>query len=342
MLHIILLILKIIGIVLLCMIGILLLAVACVLFVPVRYKIKVGREEGEGNPPVTVYVKVTWLLHLLNILIRYPSEMIVRARIMIFTIFRLPGEESRGKKRDKTPAAKKTKQKKAEETPPVPDVAADDQEPFIQTQPVRRDEEDAAMPAVSVDYKAFGGEEKDLADYEKPQEPEDEENKSLFAKIKAVFTMLTQICEKIKGFFQNIQYTIQKICDKIKAVSDNIQYYRGVLESDYFRRSLSLCKEELAWVLKKVKPNKFEADLIVGLEDPAATGEILAVYGILYPMIGRHVRIAGDFECEKIHAEGRLYIRGKIRVFTFLRVVVRVYFNKDIKKLIRLLKKEAV
>ena len=341
MLHIILLILKIIGIVLLCMIGILLLAAACVLFVPVRYKIKVVREEGEGNPPVTVYVKITWLIHLLNILIRYPSEVIVRARIMIFTFFRLPGKESR-KKRDKTPAAEKTKQKEVEETPTVPDVTADDQEQFIQTQTVRRDEEGTETPTASEDYTAFGGEEEDFTDHEKTQEPEGEEKKSLFAKIKAVFTMLRQIREKIKGFFQNIQYTIQKICDKIKAVSDNIQYYRGVLESDSFRRSFDLCKEELVWVLKKVKPNKFEADLIVGLEDPAATGEILAVYGMLYPVIGRQIRIVGDFECEKIHAEGRLYIRGKIRVFTFLRLAVRVYFNKDIRKLIRLLKKEAV
>ena len=72
MLHIILLILKIIGIVLLCILGIIILALFCVLFVPVRYRIEVMRKEGEDEPPVDVRVKVTWLLHLLNILIRYP------------------------------------------------------------------------------------------------------------------------------------------------------------------------------------------------------------------------------------------------------------------------------
>ena len=340
MLHIILLILKIIGIVLLCIIGILLRAAACVLFVPVRYKIKAGREEGEGNPPVTVYVKATWLLHLLNILIRYPSEVIVRARIMIFTVFRLPGKEKREKKLEKISAEKKTAQKKHEEISAEPDATADDQELFAQT--IRQDGEDIVFSAVPEDYTAFGGGEEDFADQEKMKESEEEEKSFFFSKIQAVFTRLRQIVEKIKGFFQNIQYTIRKICDRIKAVSDNIQYYRGILESDSFRRSFALCREELMWVLKKIKPDKFEADLVVGLADPAATGEILAVYGMLYPMVGRHVRIVGDFECERIHVEGRLYIRGKIRVFTFLRVAVRVYFNKDIKKLIRLLKKEAV
>ena len=339
MLHIILLILKIIGIVLLCIIGILLLAVACVLFVPVRYKIRVVREEGEGNPPVTVRVKITWLLHLLNILIRYPSEVTARVRLLIFTVFRLPGKEKRGKKREKVPDAKETKQKKHEEIPEVSDIIADNQEQI--TQVVPQDGEESVLSAVPDGYTAFGGEEEDFADHEKPEEPE-EEGTSLFAKIRAVFTRIRQIVEKIKGFFQNIQYTIRKFCDKIESVLDNIQYYREVMESEPFRQSLDLCKDELTWVLKKVKPDKFEADLIVGTENPAVTGEILAVYGMLYPLIGQHVRIVGDFECEKIHAEGRLYIRGKIRVFTFLRTAVRVYLNKDIKKLIRLLKKEAV
>lgn len=340
MLHIILLILKIIGIVLLCIIGILLLTVACVLFVPVRYKIKVDREEGAENPPVTVWVKVTWLIHLLNILIRYPSKVTVRARILIFTVFRLPEKEKRGRKREKASGTKKIKQKKPEEIPEVSDIITDDQEQI--TQAVPQDGEGAVNPVVADNYTAFGGEEEGIATDEKKEEPEDEENVFFFAKIKAVFTMLRQIVEKIKGFFQNIQYTIQKICDKIKAVSNNIQYYRKVWESDPFQKSFSLCKDELKWILKKIKPDKFQSDLIVGVGDPAATGEILAVYGLLYPLIGRHVRIVGDFECEKIHVEGRLYIRGKIRVFTFLRIAVRVYFNKDIKKLIRLLKKEAV
>lgn len=339
MLHIILLILKIIGIILLCIIGILLLAAVCVLFVPVRYKVKVVREEGEGNPPVIAWIKVTWLLHLLNVLIRYPSKVTVRARILIFTVFRLPKKEKRGKKPEKANEVKKAKQEKQEEIPAEPDMTADNQTQTVPTVP--QDGEDVLVPAASENYTAFGGEEEEFADYEKSKEREDEKD-SFLAKIKAVFTRFRQIVEKIKGFFQNIQYTIRKICDKIKAVPDNIQYYREVLESDSFRQSFDLCKDELTRIIKKIKPDKFEADLVVGMENPAATGEILAVYGILYPLIGQHVRIVGDFECEQIHVEGRLYIRGKIRVFTFLRTVGRVYFNRDIKKLIRLLKKEAV
>lgn len=353
MLHIILLILKIIGIVLLSILGIIILAILGVLFVPVRYRVRVAREEGEDRPPVTAYVKVTWLLHIVNILVRYPAEVIVRARVLIFTLFRIPEKEKKEKKKKRAKKEKKIKEKKEKKKnreeenvkPEETDENIDNQEfdpetMILETQDVQvlpEERETSTVSTVTEPYVAFMGDE------EIESEPEEsEEKKSLFDKIEKILSKIKQIIEKIKALLENIQYTIRKFCDKIKAVLDNIQYYREVLESDPFRQSLQMCKGELGWVLKRLKPDKFEADLIVGMENPATTGEILAICGMLYPLIGQHVRIAGDFECEKTRVEGRLYIRGRIRMFTFLRIVIRLYFNKDIKKLIKLLKKEAV
>ena len=107
MIHIILLILKIIGIVLLAVLGILILAIVCAMFVPVRYRISVIREEGEGKPPVMGYVKITWLLHLLNILVRYPSKVIVRARLFIFTLYRMPANKKKTVKKEKAGKSEK-------------------------------------------------------------------------------------------------------------------------------------------------------------------------------------------------------------------------------------------
>ena len=92
--------------------------------------------------------------------------------------------------------------------------------------------------------------------------------------------------------------------------------------------------------MKSLKPKKFEAAFVVGTDDPASTGEILAVCGMLYPILGPQVNVVGDFERKRL--EGHLLLKGKIRFFTFLRVAVKIYFNKDIRKLYKLLKKEAV
>ncbi|MCM1122704.1 MAG: hypothetical protein NC416_08975 [Eubacterium sp.] len=334
MLHIILLILKIIGIILLCILGILLLAVVCVLFVPVRYQIKADRDEGEEKPPFTACVKVTWLLHLVNILVRYPADVIVRVRIAVFTLFRIPRKEKKGGKKIEEPEKESETEKKekkmetpAKESQPEENYEAFDsgfaemESPTDSGQTPEHSEAQEAEPT---------GQEQDTA----------ADKISLSGKIRGIIDKIKQIIEKIKSLFENIQYTIRELCDKIKSVLDNIEYYREVFESEPFTQSWQLCREELKSVFKSLKPDKFEADFIVGMDDPAATGQILAIYGILYPLVGQNIQVVGDFE--RTHVEGNLYIRGKIRVFTFLKAAIRIYFNKDVKKLIKLLKKEAV
>ena len=118
MLHILLLVLKIIGIVLLCILGMLILGTACALFVPVRYQIETVRKEGKGEPPVAITVKITWLLHFMNVLVRFSGSLSVRARLMVFTVFRLPKREKRcGAGQDDAENRKKRKRQKKEKKP---------------------------------------------------------------------------------------------------------------------------------------------------------------------------------------------------------------------------------
>ena len=79
MLHGILFILKIIGILLLAVVGLIFAVMLLVLLVPVRYRLKASVLE--KNPDVDV--RITWLLHLLSVRVRYhpkggPFELAVR------------------------------------------------------------------------------------------------------------------------------------------------------------------------------------------------------------------------------------------------------------------------
>ena len=336
MLHIILLILKIIGIILLCILGIVLFAVLCALFVPLRYRIRVVREAGEGKPPVEVTVKLTWFLHLINILIRYPADVILRVRIMVITLFRLPKKEKSSGKNKKNKKKKKNTGDDVQEEDALPDRALEDE---IHSEPANPGEK---SPESGTDGEEEASPEKCENEAGEEEDSSRKDSLSIFEKVKAFIEKIKSILQKIKEFFENIQYTIRNLCDKIKSTLDNIQYYREVLTGEPFQQSFRLCKNEIGYVMRKVKPDKFEADLVVGMEDPAALGEIFALYGMLYPVIGQHIRIVGEFESGRTHVEGELYVRGRIRAFTFLRVAVRVYLNKDVRKLIRLLKKEAV
>lgn len=341
MLHIILFILKITGIILLCILGILLFAVSCALFVPLRYRIEMSRDEGEGAPPFTVRVKVTWLLHLVNILIGYPADVYVRVRIFLFTVFRMPETEKKRRKETEKPSGQGT-----DKSSNMNADSGTEEETEVDAGQITAS--DGAGAVNRGETEEAGSESTDTAaDTEITEEGKPEPSgfpgkllHKISHKIRKLLCRIRRLFEKLKTAIQNILYTIRHMCDKMKSASDTIQYYRGVLESDAFRSSWALCKGQAGILLKALKPDKFEADLIVGTGDPASTGEILAVYGMLYPFLGEHVRIAGDFE--RAHIEGYLFIRGKIRAFTFLRVAWKVYRNKDIRTLIKLFKKEAV
>lgn len=335
MLHILLLILKIIGILLLCILGVLILGIVCALFVPVRYRIEVARKEGEGEPPVTATVKITWLLHFVNVLVRFAGNLSVRARILFFTIFRLPKREKRGgMAKEGGPDSRKERKKRKKEKAPGSRDTRDLTEK-------KRDIEERPTEKEIIHSEETKGDEKETAHRvaeEKTGEPD--KKPTLWDKLRAILEILRSVFAKIKSIFENIQYTIQNICDKIKSVSDTIEYYRGVIEGEAFQHSFALCKKELWSIARRLKPDKFEAALVVGMDDPATTGEILAVCGMLYPILGPQVNVAGDFERKRL--EGRVFIKGKLRLFTFVRTAVRIYFNKDIRKLYGLLKKEAV
>lgn len=343
MLHILLLILKIIGIVLLSILGILLLGIICALFVPVRYRIEAVRQEGEGQPPAAVRVKVTWLLHLINFLIRFDGELFVRVRISLLTILRIPKKERRRKKEktkkqedsvkqedsEKQDKKEKPAQSKDEAESGLQETTATESLPKLQ----ERREEPPAITQTLPEEESTGPMEAE----DGGEEADTQEKPGFWDKLRAIPKILQRLFEKIRGFFENIEYTINKFCDKIRSISDTIEYYREVLEGEAFKRSFALCKDELATIVKRLKPRKFEASLIVGMDDPASTGEILAVCGMLYPIIGGHVDVRGDFEQKRL--EGEILIVGKLRMFTFLRTAVRIYFNKDIRKLYRLLKR---
>lgn len=80
MLHILFLLLKIIGIILLVILGIALIAVGTVLFVPVRYRLKA--ETTDGLKGVQMEAKATWLFHLISAVASYrESELEWQLRI---------------------------------------------------------------------------------------------------------------------------------------------------------------------------------------------------------------------------------------------------------------------
>lgn len=151
---------------------------------------------------------------------------------------------------------------------------------------------------------------------------------------------LLDFVRKLFSAIRNIKYTIRKIYDKINHIIHNIRYYIKILQTESFKRAFVLCREQLLRLMKIVLPRKVSGTFTIGMEDPAATGQILSIYGILYPLIGDSITVIPDFE--KPVMEGSFRFKGKITAFTLIRIAAKIYFDKDLKRVICLFKKEAV
>ncbi|MBQ2936832.1 MAG: DUF2953 domain-containing protein [Lachnospiraceae bacterium] len=301
-------ILKIIGIILLCILSFILVLLLLILFVPVRYRLKAVRKE-QDDAMVHADAKVTWLLHLLSASFRYPEAAYLKVRV-----FGIPVYSTEKKEQDKT-EQDKNEQDKSEQS----------------GQELDRVKSDEAKQKEITEEKAV----------EKQEEKQEELEKLLEEKIKedeeepTLIRFLKKLLEKLI----KIKYTILQICDKIKHIVKNVRYYVAIMKSNCFQRAFSLCKEEVFSLIKSIMPRKLKGNFLIGTGDPASTAQILAVHGMLYPFIGNHITVVPDFENTVI--EGDLFIKGRITVFKILKTAVKVYFNKDVRKVLRLLKREA-
>lgn len=344
---VILTILKIIGIILLVALGLILFLLLLVLFVPIRYRIDASKD-AEGEQQIHALIKVTWLLHLLNIRFLYPEEAYLRVRIACFTLFRSDQPTKEAASSKKNAAAEKKKESEAK-TVKTSKASREAEDTLLATEDVEGSgeqpqtmDEDGWSRIDNTQIKPDEKKEGELKDAPKNQtenathtETDSEESTSKWELLREKILWCIQ---KLWKLLKNIRYTIQSIYDKIRNIIHHIRYYYRVLQSELFRRTWEKYSKEALCLLKCIAPRKIKGYLHIGMEDPATTGQILGYYGMLYPLIGEHIDVVPEFE--HVILEGSLKIRGNITLFQAVRIACTIYFDKDLQKLIRLLKRE--
>jgi len=289
-------ILKILGIILLCILGFFLFLLLCVLFIPIRYRLKAKRKCGD-NIPVSADIKISWLLHFITLTYSYPLQKYIKLKVLGITLY-----SSEKKSMDEKESVEKDSTAKVSTAEDSAEQNSDlsDRESHIIQEPLEEE-------------------------LEKKYE-ENIEDPTIIKFIKKLFELL-----------RNIKYTILKIYDKIKKIINEIRYYMAVIRSECFKRAFLLCKTEVLALLTHILPKKLNGNFVIGTGDPASTAQILAIHGMLYPLIGNHISIIPDFD--NAIFEGDLFIKGRITVFKILKIAIKVYFNKDIRRVIHLFKK---
>ena len=304
-----LLILKIIGIILLSIISLLLIIIALILFVPIRYRIIANKFE---DSDFYAEIKLTWLLHFINILIKYTDDLYYRVRVILIPI----------KKSDNL---KKHKNNSKKTEPDPNDTKSIDERENISDKSVNEDISDNEISKNKEEIVSTS----DL-DENDDDNINFDENKGIIYKIRFVLT-------KFFEFLFNIKEKLNEAYNTVVNIVKDIDYYINALKDERNKKVISLCLSQASSIINNIKPKIFNGNLTIGIDDPYTMGQILSIYGILFPIIHDKITINPVYDKEVI--EGDLYIKGRISVFVLIRAAIKIYFNRDYKRMIKIFKK---
>lgn len=320
MIHILFMILKALGILLLVLLFLVLLIVCTVLFLPFCYRAQVLKEE-EGFACVKASGRVSWLFGAVALTASY-EEQKPEAQILLFgasleTWKRRLKKIRRGEasvprteenETENAPEAEKTAEQKA------PDQKEKQQKVTAQKeQPEQEQEPDA--PKKSILERFFG-----RIEYlpEKLLNLASRLLQTAFRLLELPFRLLEKLEQKIQAG--------RRLKRKWESVK---KFFR----SKMFREALLHAKKEVLYFLKKAAPKKVTGTVRFGFGDPALTGETLGILGMIYGKLPKDLSIQPDFEQEILRGDVRM--KGSFQAVTAAGIALRLFRDQNLRKTIR-------
>ena len=311
MLHILWLILKFILIILGILLGLLLLAVLLVLFCPVRYKVSVVKTEGDWNQIEGEGV-VSWLFHGVSLKAEWKDQQME----MSFHLFGTPVDK-----------LLKKRQKKKSDSENVKNTSKKSGTKETRSEATNSKNEKRELEAKSSNDSSDQG----ANSTENKIQPEDTASEEV-SEQKTFF--IKRIYDRIRNIFKGIRTKLQNIRRTLKKVKNNLSWWKSFLEHPIVKAARTLVWKHAKFLLKHIFPTKIEGQVAFSFEDPALTGTALAVLGMTIPFHKNCVQINPRFGGEN-YLQGNIRAKGRIYGFVFLRAALIIYFDKNIKYVIK-------
>lgn len=325
MLHIILLILKILGLLILGILGLIVLLAAAVLLAPAGYCLEAS---GKDTPEsLRGRLKFHWLFHLISGEMQYEDGRLAWRMRAGWKKFGSGMEEDEDVISDKTDT---------DATGPVPVLSEKTEEPQKSETEKSGLQESQPQPAQTKDppEKARKELEQDQAEQTgKIQTDPAESGREKARKRK----QKQSLYERLKKFWEKIKYTFQKICDNIRALGKKKERLTSFVRNEVHKSAFLKVMRELRCFLKTLRPRKAEIYTEFGFTDPALTGYALALISMIYPFVGECTEIRPDFEHRVLR--GRIYVKGRIRAVHIVAFALRLLTDKNVRTTYRHIRK---
>lgn len=289
--------LKLLGIIVLCILVLILLILLLVLFAPIKY----SSEGSKYWDALNVKALVTYLNPIVRVEVHYSDEMIVKVKILFFTVYPRKPKEKKDEQKEKE-AQKTGESRLAGET--GSDVCNEDKQTKKSEIYPKSVQESAKQQSVNKTGKQ-----------QENAEPADESKKSKQ--------------ERATSDTQSKQGSSKD------GALNTIGYYTSLL-----KENKELIIDVLKTILKAFKtilPRKCNIKAVFGTGRADITGLIYGAYCSLKEHLTGEIVLEPVWT--ETYIEGEYYIKGKIRLIHFLMAVIKIFTNKRVRLLIKKLRR---
>lgn len=305
-------ILKIIGWTLVILLALILLLLLAILFVSICYQAEGTFLEGKPGG----WVKFFWLFHILSVHVAFEEKTKITVRL-----FGIP--------------VRSLKRKKKSRSQPETSEDYQEQEDNFSDSPEEVEEgwEDGNWEDNGLNEPDWNAEEEDdgeetvLGTQELGESQKGEGESSAGSRIKGVFSRILKALKNIPDLIRRMESRLKDICQKKEKIT-------AWIRNEENQASVRLFLVQLKKLLRHILPRKGQAKITFGLgEDPYLTGRILTYVSPFYALYAEHIELYPEFDRKVLEIEGRC--RGRIRIGFVLGYVVRLLFDKNIRKIVR-------
>ncbi len=313
-------VLKVLGWIVLVLFLLLIVIIGLLLFVPVTY-----RADGFYEEEIHLKVRVSWLLRLISLHVRFEKEQLsVDLRLFGFRkrLFRQDAQE-----------AEETLESDLEE-------AAEDSRFLSQLEEAAEKEQIKEPP----DKKTVGAEPEDVVepeDFVKPEdvvEPEDFDEPEDWEKAEEP---RENIMDRIRGMIERIRGINDRIWGMIDTIRAAVSKVLELIRDEQNQAAARHLKKELFYLLKRLLPSRCKISARFSAGAPDRTGQALGVIA-MFPYAYRNQWVlTPDFTADAAYVKGEAHLSGHLFLFCPAGILIRILKDRNCRRLYRKLRQSA-
>lgn len=129
--------------------------------------------------------------------------------------------------------------------------------------------------------------------------------------------------------------------EKKTSIVDKLKANKDLLLSEDTKELIADTLYKVKRMIRHILPRKVKGELDYSMGEPDLTGYILAIYGMLYPGVYKHLTVRPDFEREQFF-DGKGELKGHFFVIVFVVLALRIALDKRMIRIIKCLTREEI